>query len=248
MEAEATEPLKRPKRPQGSPRGVSLTEKERQAYDLRYSTDPPMPWRVMSRHIKRDHRGCQRSCANAEAKLGLGGKLSPHKNSLQAVDPALHARVVAEFANPDSDSKSVSDISRRTGVDRLVVERIAKNLSTGQLPIKMEARNVSVERMKRLWGTVGERALEAMSDEKFEDASLYQLGTVAGIATDKLLLLRALPSQVVRSEADRVKLEVLAQAFMHEAEVRGYKLTADSSTGVIDMKYTRDWRAQNVET
>ena len=236
---EAVEPAKDPSLPRRGPRRVSVSPEERTAYDLRYSTDPPMSWAKMARRLKRDPRGVQRACERAERKIPKEGQLEPAGVSYEARKPEVYSRIVSELAHPDAEGQTFASIARRTGVAEGTVATIAKDLETTKLPMKIEARNVSTERMKQLWGTMGERALEAMTEDKFEDASLYQLGTVAGIATDKLLLLRALPSQTVRSEADRMKLELLAQTFMQEAERRGYSVNADTATGVVDVEYTR---------
>ena len=234
---EAAEPVKRPALPRGGPRRVRVSSSEREAYDLRFSTDPPMPWAQMSRRLKRDTRGIQRACERAERKIPKEGQIEPDPRSIRVQDREKYDEVVAELSHPDADGQTIGAIAKRVDMDKETVRRISKDLQTTELPMKMEVRNISIERLKGLWGTVGEKALEGMTPDKFEEAGLRDLVITAGIATDKLLLLRAQPSQTVRSEADRVKLEVLAQAFMHEAARRGYEVSADASTGVVDLQY-----------
>lgn len=244
-DAEAIEPTAEPtpKRPKlRAPRRVKVTKIERQAYDLRHSPKPSkplMPWSQVARAMDRDARDVRRAYDRAARKIPLEDQFEVSPQSLGVKDPEKYTELVLELSHPDADKKAVAEIARRVDIPQSTAKQIAKSLRGTHLPAKMEIRNITIERLKGLWGTQAERCLEAMTDDKFEEASLYQLATAAGIATDKILLLRGLPTSIVRTEDDRVKLDVLAKALQVELDRRGYELESDSSTGIVDVTYTR---------
>ena len=79
----------------------------------------------------------------------------------------------------------------------------------------------------------------AITDEKLEKASAKDLGILAAIGTDKLLLLQGLPTQIVRTERDRTKLGDLAEALALEMGRRGVKLDGVPTPAVLDVKCER---------
>jgi hypothetical protein len=83
-----------------------------------------------------------------------------------------------------------------------------------------------------------EEALAQLTPERIANASPKDLAIIAGISTEKLLLLRGQPTQIIRTEKDRLKVETLAQAFMKEAERRGYSLSPNVESGTVDVEYT----------
>ena len=200
-----------------------------------------MPWGVMARRLGKDRTNLKRACHRAEKKFPKLGQVRPAPNSLQAKDPEKYAAVMESLAHPDPVENSVAAIASRVGLPRQTVEKINQELSTVKFPAKMEVRNITMDRLQSFWGTAAANALEAMTPEKFEEASLYQLATSAGIATDKLLLLRGLPTQIVRTEQDRVKLDVLAKALQVELQRRGCEIQTDEATGMVDVTYSRPW-------
>jgi hypothetical protein len=94
-----------------------------------------------------------------------------------------------------------------------------------------EVKSVRKERLTQLWGTRAEQSLGGMTTDKFEKASLKDLAIMAGIATDKLLLLRGQPTEIIRTEDDRRTLAELASAFVIEARRRNVEIDVTPSSG-----------------
>lgn len=194
-----------------------MTSVEREAYDLRHSTEPPMRWAVMARKLKKDARSVRRACERAEIKIPLEGKIAPPRDgTLEANDPERYAEFVTEVVGTGGRLKDVSVTAERLGIPYTTAKSIAERLNTSQIAVRDEIRTVKRDYLKRRWGVVAKDALDAITQEKLDAASVRDLGILGGIATDKLLVLQGLPTQIVRTEEDRAKLGDLAEALMLE--------------------------------
>ena len=87
------------------------------------------------------------------------------------------------------------------------------------------------ERLTQLWGTRAEQSLGGMTTDKFEKASLRDLAIMAGIGTEKILLLHGQPTEIIRTEEDRRTLTDLAAAFVLEAKRRNVEIDVSPSSG-----------------
>lgn len=68
---------------------------------------------------------------------------------------------------------------------------------------------------------------------------MKDLGILGGIATDKMLVLQGLPTQIVRTEEDRTKLGDLAKALMLEMSRRGIRVKVPPPSNIVDVECTR---------
>jgi len=245
MEAEATEPLEAVEptrsrvRPKRSPRQITVTAVEREAYALRRSKDPPMTWGEMSRRMKKDRRTIQRAYERAEQKIPLEGQIQSPPGSLEEEDPEKYAEFVTEIVSAESPIAKVSAVAERLGIPPPVAVAIAKRLRETYPLLKEEIHVVKRDYLKRRWGFLAKDALDAITEEKLLKASAKDLGILAAISTDKLLLLQGLPTQIVRTERDRAKLGDLAEALMIEMSRRGVKLDGVPTPAVLDVECSR---------
>jgi hypothetical protein len=216
---------------------VRLTDIERQVYDLRHSEDPQLTFTEIGRRLGKDRANVSRYYKKALVKVGREGELAAHPGSLQHKDPQKYAKLVEELTPADGVADTVKAIAKRLNIPQTTANAIAMELRSVYFPTKIELQNVKLDYLKDLWSMRAMQALSAMTPEKFAKSGLRDLGIMAGIATDKLLLLRGQPTQIVRNEADRTKIDVLAKAFIAEAERRGYEVEANAATGEVDITY-----------
>jgi hypothetical protein len=198
-----------------------------------------MSWSDIGRRLKKDRRAVERAHDRAVLKIPREGEYEPSKSSIQVREPEKVAQFVNEMTPADDSHVSASAIARRLGLPHDAAMAVAREIRSVYFPTKIEARNVKLERLKDLWSMKAEEALAAITPAKIAESSARDLGVVAGIATDKLLVLRGQPTQIVRNEADRTKIDVLARAFMAECERRGYDVKTDVSTGEVDLIFKR---------
>ncbi len=197
-----------------------------------------MKWGEMSRRLKKDARSVRRAYDRAEKKLPHEGELAPARpDSLEAKDPERYAEFVTEIVTADGKTRNVKAIAEKLGIPYATAGHIANKLHTTQIQTKDEIRKVKRDYLLRRWGVVAADALDAITAEKLEKANVRDLGILGGIATDKLLVLQGLPTQIVRTEGDRQKLGELAEALMIEMSRRGLK--PKLATPVMDVECTR---------
>lgn len=225
-------------------RKVELSAVEREAWALRTATDPPMTWMEMSRQLKKDHRACKRAYERAVRKMPDVGDIKPAKG-FETDDPDKYAEFIAELAHPDNDEKSVSKIAERLNIPYQVAYSVAKRLRSVHFPTVVEARAIKTDFLRDLWGMRAEEALMELTPERMKDASPRDLAIIGGIATEKFLLLKGLPTQIIKTEAQRTKLDVLAQAFMTEVKRRGYEVDVDTATGEVGVTFTGYGKVQD---
>jgi hypothetical protein len=234
---ESSKPLKRRK---SGPRRVRVTPFEREVFALRTSKDPPMTWAAIGRQLAKEPQSVRTAYIRAARKLPREGELEPESKSLQVSDPDKYAKLVNELSEygPDGEQLAVDAIAKRLNLPRATAQQLAVEIRSIYFPTKVEARNIKLERLRDLWGMRAEEALAQLTPERIANASPKDLAIIAGISTEKLLLLRGQPTQIIRTEKDRLKVETLAQAFMKEAERRGYSLSPNVESGTVDVEYT----------
>jgi hypothetical protein len=217
---------------------VTLTALERQVYELRTTKKPPPSWAECARQLGKDERWLRRSYNRALGKVGREGQLDIQRGSLADREPEKYAQAVDLLTNADAEAQmSAAAIAKRLNLPKDTAQAVAREIRSIYFPTAIEARSVKLDRLKELWGMRAEEALAAITPAKMASSSAKDNAIIAGIATEKLLLLRGQPTQIVRTEKERAKLDVLAQAFMSEARRRGYRVDTDEATGQIDLTY-----------
>jgi hypothetical protein len=225
--------------PQNGKRGrIELTDFEKAVVELRHSKDPPPNWSRMSEILKKDRKWVQRSYDSAVEKMShLGEAKPPPPNSFEAEHPEKVGEFMAEIVKGDDSPAQIKALAIRLGITRDVASGIVKKLRTSLAPVRDDIRAVKRDYLKRRWGVVAQDALDAITPEKLEKANVRDLGILGGIATDKLLLLQGLPTQIVRTEGDRAKLSDLAFELVREMKRRGVAMGPDQV--VLDVECTR---------
>jgi hypothetical protein len=224
-----------------SRRRVQLTDWQRQVYELRHSTDPPVPWNKMVKILGKDSGSIRQTYKRALAKLPNEGKFVANPKSFQASNPDRYAEIVNDLTDPEKRGGEVvvAAIAKKLNLPEHTAWAVARQIRSIYFPASVETRNIKMERLKDLWGMRAEGALAQLTPERISEAGPKDLALIAAIATDKLLLLRGQPTQIVRTESDRMKLDVLTKAFLEEAGRRGYAITTNEITGEIDVTHKR---------
>jgi DNA-binding CsgD family transcriptional regulator len=228
------QPQKR--RARRGPYRTKVTEKEREVYDLRQQG---LPWAEIARRLGRDYRTVMRTYERAERKIPKEGQLEAPPGSTQREDPEKYAAFVNELIQPGTEGGevAVAAIAKRLNLPQRTASTLAQEIRSIYFPTAIEARNVKLERLKDLWGMRAEEALAQLTPERVANASPRDLAIIAGIATEKVLLLRGQPTQIVRSEDNRLKIGELAQAFVAEAARRGHEVELTAETREVSLTY-----------
>lgn len=150
------------------------------------------------------------------------------KSSISRLDEERQAKAL--MAATDPTLATIKAAAEEAGVSPGVMSKfmtlLSQELGSTQTAIK-EAR---IDNVKKLFGSTVERILGKVTEEDIENASLRDKMVAAGIATEKWLLMRGQPTQILAVE-ERMKLDEIAPAILKELERRGVDLILDPSTG-----------------
>ena len=166
-------------------------------------------------------------------------RVTPHQARVYELrhqtEPPRPWREIGRLLGQGEDVANVRKAYRRAVANmELDAARPISAAETPHVSSGCEAKRVRAERLDALWGTRAEQSLAGMTTEKLEKASLRDLAVMAGIATDKLLLLRGQPTEIVRTEADRMDLQALVAEFLVEAKRRNVEIDV-SPSGAAEM-------------
>ena len=145
-------------------------------------------------------------------------------NALEVRDPEL-AYKVAEFrlCNPEA---SYQQIGKATGVARDTVRDYLRRLEMRSTREWEERKAISQAALAEKFNRLAVGAVDAITDQKLAATSAEKLAVVAGIATDKHLLLTGQPTAIFGVE-DRRKLHELIPALTAEAKRRGLTIEGE---------------------
>lgn len=225
---------------------LEVTEKQQRTYDIRHSADPPISFREMAAMLGTGQSTVKRNYDRALKKLGppeglterpkLKGTGPNHPGRPQArhrggekKHPDKAAEAITKAANPLYDN--ITQIARDLDMPTATVQKLVKRLETQFLPVLSRVEDVQNQDLERLWGSLSKTILENITLDDIKKASLAQKGILAGIATDKLLVLRGQPTQIIRTEGERQSIRELVAAFHAEAERRGEIIDVDPISG-----------------
>jgi len=211
---------------------VELSEREQEIYDLRHSTKPPMPFRVMAEALGMDRSNMRRTYKAAERKLKEPYLQSKpmHKmgQRVEVKDPEKAAEFINVVSNPLMDN--LSKAIREVGLPPDAARHLMARLNSDYQPVLRELQRVKTDHMVREFENLSVRAVQAITDDKLENTSAYQLALIGAIAADKRELLDGRPTERISHE-DRLKLPEVIEALMAEANRRGLVKTINPETG-----------------
>jgi len=150
------------------------------------------------------------------------------RNSIAKMEEADQANAMMAATNPllTTIKAAADEANVSPGVMKKFMEILDSELSITKDEI-VEARTDNIE---KLFGKTLTRILGAVTEQDIEKASLKDKMIAAGIATEKWLLMRGQPTQILRIE-ERMKLDELAPKLLAEAKRRGIDLIQDPISG-----------------
>ena len=223
-------------------RKVEVTARQRQVYEMRNATDPPPSWSSISKALygtDKKTTNVKKFYAAAVENLENEGRVVKREaqNSLEKTRPEAAAMLVDRVTNPDPHPmESLAKAARDAGVPENTAQRFIERMRTNYFPSMVEVQNVKVERLRDLWSQRTEQALAAMTPEKFEKAGVRELAIMAGIGTEKKLLLEGRPTEIVRTEGERKDLLSLVGSFLVEAKRRGIDVSVDPGNQTVNLE------------
>lgn len=213
-----------------------LAPGQRVIYELREAETPPLTFSEIGRRLGKTEQAAQQGYAKACKKLGVERRAHRLPAAPPAAPPPKKPRTVkaqaVERRNPEAAADVILDatsplekrfarIAEDAGLPRQVTRNLIERLRSRYLPVSSMLQEVQNHDLDLLWGTTAKTILESITLEDISNASLRDKGILAGIATDKLLILRGQPNQIIQTQDERGTVRELIAAFIKEADRRG---------------------------
>jgi predicted transcriptional regulator len=220
---------------------VDLTPRERQAVELRESTDPPMSYREIARTMGVTYDVARRSYQRGFDKRAIGnyqnsgGAASNEGRKLVHSQPERFADIADAATNPLP--RTLKEAAEADGLSVLATQRLARKMDREYQNVGRELKRVKTETLVREFENLGLRALESITEEDLQNVNAYQRTLIAAIAIDKRELLDGRPTERISVE-DRRRLPELLQMLDREVKRRG--LIVDVNPETNKARLTRD--------
>jgi hypothetical protein len=211
---------------------VDLTPKQREAYELRNSTDPPMTWREVGRQMGISPITARRHASMAEDKLENPGALGAPNNTpdIEYREPDKTAEMIDLATNPllDSVKKACEEADLPYEATRALIKRLDRDLQ----PVGDEVKRVKTDTLVRKFENLALNLIDSVDEAAIKKMQPYQRVVASAIAVDKRELLDGRPTERLSVE-DRRQLPELMQAMLIEAERRGLIREVNPETGKV---------------
>lgn len=215
---------------------MDLTAKERQAYELRNSTDPPMTWRKVGEIM-----GVSRITARQNGASGADKLANPHRmgglgvespKRVEQQDPEAAARGIDALTHPLISS--VAEAARAADLPRDTAVGLNDRLQKDYLPVYENVKRLKSDIFIKALERNAIAALEAITPEKYEKLNAYQLTLIAAISLDKKLLIEGKPTQNISLTVEDRRSVTELMAKIHQiAEERGFTKQINPETNQV---------------
>lgn len=193
-------------------------------------------WAQIAVRLQTPKQTCQRYYRRAVLDDGLpelpelpvsGKRREPGAEASREASPGMPA-VIGPTAH---EVDALKEACKRAGVKASIVTALVKRLQAGDPNVSSQAKRMSTpaefieafqDRLSMVLGYVDDYALA--------NASVKDLAIAAGIFTEKMLLLKGQPTQII-DFTTRQQLHVLAPRLLAEAKRRG--ITIDGQSSVV---------------
>ena len=220
---------------------MDLTPREKQAKELRESEVPPMTWRRVGLAMGLSAAGARANYARAEDKIKApnqtGLPVATNVSGTEYQDPEKAAEMIDVATNPLLEN--LAEACRESGLPEQTTRSLLKRLNTKYLQVQGAAERIKTDFLVREFEGLAKDALEAITKDKLDSTSAYQLSLIAAIATDKRELLDGRPTERLSVE-DRRSLPEIVSLLMAEAERRGLAPVINPDAGTSTLDYRED--------
>jgi hypothetical protein len=222
---------------------VDLTARERQIYELRHSTDPPMVFRLVG-----DSAGCamvtartiyNRACSKLRDPTTVDARTGGHANaqSLEFTSPEIAAQLIDTAVG--QVNPNLAEAARECGMPVSAANHLMDRANRRYQPVIRELARIKTDTLVREFEHLGLEALQSITTSDLENVNAYQRALIAAISIDKRELLDGRPTERISVE-DRRKLPEIINALMIEAERRGYMKVVNPETGKASLAVRED--------
>jgi DNA-binding Lrp family transcriptional regulator len=230
-----------------------LTKTQQEVYDA-LEGDTTLSIAALAQRLGRD-RTTVRKCWHTACKkqLHLPTKRTPKAYGNQAeIKPATKRLVnkrlgrgaiakrspdeqaAAMYAAMDPTMRSIKEAAEEAGVSPAVMSKFMKTLSVELRSVNSEIQDVRMDVLQRKLGQKLDMAIDTVDQEKLDAASAKDLAIIIGIFTEKSLLLRGQPTQILQVEERRLLMEA-APHLIDELQRRHYDTTKDPISGAYSI-------------
>lgn len=215
---------------------MDLTPREKQAYELRHSTDPLMTWREVglamgiSMITARTHgtRAADK-LVNPNRRSALYG--SQDQQRMEYRDPDTAAEVIDALTDPMAGG--VTAAAEKCGLPTGAISRLSERLQRDYQPVYEAVTRLKSDVLIKAFERNAIAALESITDDDYKKMSAYQKTLVAAISVDKFLLLEGRPTQNINlTVEDRRSVTELIGEIHRIAETRGYMKEVNPATNI----------------
>jgi len=176
-----------------------------------------------------------------ERKMAPGAaRIIDTRLSRMAISKRSHEdQARAMFSAMDPMMRTIKEAAEEAGVSAPVMSKLM-DIMHGELgTVNKELSEVRLDKLKGTFGRKLEKVVESISDDDIENASLKDKAIAAGILTEKWLLLRGQPTQILQVE-ERRRLDEIVPVLEAEARRRLIDLNRDPVTGTYSPVSERD--------
>lgn len=226
-----------------------LTARQKQVYQLRHSTDPPMPFSRMGEQLGMTKGGvnhiylktCRKMVRMGE-KLEFDGKADQpvpearktrgKRQTLEHVRPEIAAALLDESSH--ALRPSLVSLGRKYGVPVGVVSGFMDRIDRQYHALIEEVRKPRLEELTNLTGARARTILQSITPEDLEQANLRDKAFAASILVEKHLLLEGRPTQIVETREEDQALDKVIGWVLEESQRRGITFDLDPMTGAVN--------------
>lgn len=207
------------------PNNLGMTDKQREVYDLRHSTDPLMSFYEVARRLGISYESAKKRYSSTPIAPTRPG----YHPTLEETDPEKAAHLMQRLIDREHSDGwlTIKQVAIDCGVPERTAQRFLSRMEKDYLPMKLVAEKVQTEGLRDLFGTVARKILESIHPDDIKKAGLKDKLIAAGIATDKLNVLSDRPTQIIRTEQYNVDLVAAAKVLTQEIERRGMTIDID---------------------
>ena len=208
-----------------SAKNTDLTDVDKEVIRLR--DEQKLTWKKIGEI--RCCRGdtCRKLYLKAHNKLKLSQQIGVRGKAGTTETPKQAATAIDMLTD---DKFDLAKISQACGVPLSVVKGLRRRLKTRWQAVDGKVRKIKIEQLLEMLDDKAIRCLEFLDDFALAGSSAKDLAVTFAVLTDKSLLLRGQPTQIISHE-ERLSLNVLMPSLVREIQSRGL---------TIDMKQLKD--------
>jgi len=226
---------------------IQLTAKQQVIYDA-LEADHTLTYAALGTRLKQSQvtvrksymRSCEKQRHEPTRRVPKGGEYDAPPALKRHVNRRLGRMAISKrppeeqaeamFAAMDPMMRSIKEAATEAGVSSAVMGKFMKLLQGELRSVQSEVTEIRMDKLQKLFGGKLERVVDSINQEDIDNASLKDKAIAAGILTEKWLLLRGQPTQILAIE-ERRQLDEIAPLIIAEAKRRSIELSRDPISG-----------------